>query len=262
MNLIRSLTKCLSKITALNIFLGIHIFFGKYSVNSYSKVTSLLTALYCMLIGAISVVLRLYYKNTFDKILHGSSFALPEFLIYIILYLYGRNNKFSLFYSRIKNIDVKMGLPEIPLVTTTWKYFALRAIILRILKAVMYFFLIHSLMPYCFTLFIVISNELTYAHRILILYILNDRMKLLKEKFIKDLKDSLCIGQNGMAIKITKLYDNLQIYDNLLDAFDGPNLHLQVSVSKRIFILFISVFPTNITTCFVSDINNNANELG
>lgn len=79
-----------------------------------------------------------------------------------------------------------------------------------------------------------VSNNLTYAHRILIMYILNERMKLLKEKSIKDLKESFNMGQNNNAVKITRLHKNLEIYDNLIDAFDGLNLHLQLSVRNEI----------------------------
>lgn len=230
MNFLRSLTKYLSETTTLNIFLVIHTLIGKYSINSDSKVISLFTAIYCVLIGVFLVIFRLRSGKIFRNLFQSSIFNLSEFLLHLVLYLHGKNKKFITFYSDIKNIDAKMDIPETPLVTTSWKYFVLRAIIFSIVKSVIWFHLIRSLVHYYAILFVFISNDITCAHRILIMYILNDRVKLLKEKFIKDLKHSLDIEQNNIAVKITKLNENLQIYDNLIDTFDGLNLHLQLSV--------------------------------
>lgn len=258
MNFLRSMSKRLSETSMLNIFLLIHTIFGKYSINSDSKVISLLTALYCVFIGVILVHYYLYYGKSLKSLFRNFIFTLPELLLHIILYLCGKNKKYITFYSEIKNIDARIGMPEIPLSTTLWKYFLLRAITFGFLKIVSVFSLIRSVANYFLNIFVLTSNELTCGHRILIMYILNDRVKLLKEKFIKDLKDSLDIEQNSTAIKITKITENLGIYDKLIDAFDDLNIHLQLSVRNGILFYYNKIFSENNTIYDISDIDEYA----
>lgn len=241
MHPLESLKKCLSNSSTLNTFSVIHTLFGKYSIQSNSKLISFLTMMYCVVVGTILVVLRILQGITGGKVvsLQVSVILCLEFLIHIILYLYDKNKKILSYCSEIKNIYTKLGLPENPLVPKAWKYYMLRAIIFKGAILITLYFIITTHGRYFTLVFVTVSNHMTYDYQMLIFYSLFENIKLLKEKFVKDLKDSVDNGQNRIDIKVIKLHKNLEIHENLVDSFDGFGLHLQISVSNKIKIFWL-----------------------